>query len=90
MSSRHALFGLLVVVTLFGCARGATSAEEVQGLHQGMSEKEVVEKIGKPWDINRSDYGEYETAQFVYKTKGMSYDRIYIYFEDHRLTSIQY
>lgn len=78
------LFALLV-----GCAgMGTATTEQARSLQQGMTEREVVERLGRPQDINRSDYGDYETAQFVYQS-GM-YEYIYVYFEDYRLTSVQY
>ena len=81
---------MVIAVIVSGCAAGAASVEQVKSLSQGMTEKQVVEKLGDPYSINRGDYGDYETTQFVYKRKGLSSNRMYIYFEDHRLESVQY
>lgn len=66
------------------------TTDEVQGLSNGMTESAVVERLGKPDKINRSDYGSFETAQFVYRKKGFGYDYAYIYFRNRRLESVQY
>ena len=84
------LFAALLTLTACTSLSGlSTSRSEIAALHQGMTEREVVNEIGRPIDINRSR-GEYgTTAQFVYSLPG-SYERAYVYFDDGRLTSVQY
>jgi hypothetical protein len=59
----------------------------------GMTERDVVAAIGRPYDINRSVYGEgRETAQFVYEDSPSRYSKKkykYVYFENHLVTSWQ-
>jgi len=87
--AKHIITALLIAV-LTGCAAGAVSTEEVQSLKQGMYENEVVQRIGKPIDINVTRTRHGERAQYVYNKTGYAHDRVYIYFEDGRLTTIQY
>jgi len=84
------LFAVLLTLTACASLSGlSTSRSEIAALHQGMTEREVVNEIGRPVDINRSrtQYG--SSAQFVYSLPGR-YERAYVYFDDGRLTSVQY
>ena len=56
------LFASLLTLTACASLSGlSTSRSEIAALHQGMTEREVVNKIGRPIDINRSR-GEYGTT----------------------------
>lgn len=81
--------GILVLGLLAGCASALyVSDEEIRALEQGMTEKQVVEKIGNPREINRTETARGERAQFVYRQPPN--DWAYLYFEDHTLVSMQY
>jgi hypothetical protein len=77
-----------LVFLLIGCAGTRVTKDKVADLQVGMTEMQVVERIGKPNDINRSQGQGYERAQFVYHIG--QYDRAYVYFENRRLSSVQY
>ena len=82
---------LLVVALLgTGCATlwPYTSREKIEQVEPGMTEKEVVEMLGNPYDLNRTEYEGFTTSQFVYRTS--EYGRAYIHFEDYEVTSISY
>jgi len=81
------LLGLLLTRCVGG---GAAKRSDVANLQQGMTKQQVVDKLGRPWDINRSDYGDYTKTQFVYQEAYTTADRLYIYFRNGRLTSTQY
>ena len=84
------LFASLLTLTACASLSGlSTSRSEIAALQQGMTEQQVVNEIGRPVDINRSrtQYG--SSAQFVYSLPGR-YERAYVYFENGKLTSIQY
>lgn len=83
----------LVAVLLSGCAAlnaGSAEPSEIAALREGMTKQKVVDKLGNPWEINRSNYGDYTRTQFVYKEYGSAYEYLYVYFENGYLTSTQY
>lgn len=77
-----------LVFLLIGCAGTRVTKDKIAALEVGMTEMQVVERIGKPDDINRTQGQGYERAQFVYRIG--QYDQAYVYFEDRRLSSVQY
>jgi outer membrane protein assembly factor BamE (lipoprotein component of BamABCDE complex) len=83
---------LLLAVALFGtgCATLSpyTSREKIQQVEPGMTEKEVADMLGNPYDVNRTEYESFKTSQFVYRTS--EYSRAYIHFEDYEVTSVSY
>jgi outer membrane protein assembly factor BamE (lipoprotein component of BamABCDE complex) len=87
---RRVASAALLALTLASCAFVHLTAQDMEKVQQGMTEKEVVEAIGRPTDINRTR-AEYGTrAQFVYRQYGTQYESAYVYFEDGLVTSIQY
>jgi len=80
----------LAATLLTGCASMYVTADQIRGLQEGMTETEVVERIGRPTDINRTEASYGSSAQFVYSNYGQQYEAAYVYFEDGRLTSVQY
>lgn len=81
---------LLIALLLPACASMYVTQADIQKLEQGMTERQVVNVIGRPTDINRTrtQYG--TRAQFVYSNYGGQYESAYVYFEGGALTSIQY
>ena len=80
----------LFVFLIPACATLFLTQEDISKVQQGMTEKEVVQKIGKPTDINRSRTANGTRAQFVYSNYGGQYQSAYIYFRNGGVTSVQY
>ena len=85
---------ILAALLLFaGCTTTKTAylrPADFQALKEGMTEREVVDRIGKPTDINVTQTAQSERAQFVYPNYGSAYESAYVYFVDARLTMVQY
>lgn len=75
-------------ILLVGCSNLYVSQEQVANLQAGMTEQQVVERLGKPIDINVTRREGYEQAQYVYSMG--QYQRAYVYFENGELSSVQY
>jgi hypothetical protein len=80
-------FLAFTVLIFVGCASMYVTRSEIESLEQGMSERQVVERIGKPLKINRTKGRAGKSAQFVYNTPS---GRAYVYFEEYELVSVQY
>lgn len=96
-TQRRVLFiALLALLLLCGCAQmnplnnGWIIGEEIEKLEEGMTYEEVVEVAGRPNRKNRTG-GKYDTRdQWVYDYPMTEGYKVYLYFEDGRLTSWQY
>jgi outer membrane protein assembly factor BamE (lipoprotein component of BamABCDE complex) len=66
------------------------TTEEARQIREGMSQREVVEQYGKPIDINTTRTRGTVRQQYVYRSERGGYDRVYVYFEDYVVTSVQY
>lgn len=86
MTRRLLIFTLALL--LFACTSTRVTRDKIEALEVGMTETQVVEKIGRPTDINRTKAAGYTRAQFVYPLG--QYERAYVYFEDGYLSSVQY
>ena len=84
------LTAAVLCFVLIGCTAGQLTTEQARQVREGMSQREVVEQFGKPIDINTTRTRGTVRDQFVYQGPGGQYDRVYIYFQDYVVTSVQY
>lgn len=81
----------LVLVFLLGACSlemGTMTTKEAATLREGMNSQQVIEKYGKPMEINTTRVAGQVREQWVYSTN--LDERTYVYFVDGRLDAVQY
>ena len=72
-----------------GCSAIYITQDDLDELRYGMTEQEVVDELGHPTRVNRSAGENWHRAQFVYRQGGLM-PTVYVYFDNGKLTSLQY